>query len=146
MGRIKAVEPDSMPIEVWRGLGVEGIRWLTNLFNVILWKCKISEEWRNNILILLYKNKDDAQVYGNYKRIKILSHTMKLWERVIERRNRQEWVIKESQFDFMPGTSTSKAVHFLRRLMEKYRERKKNLCMMFIDLEKLCDSIPRGII
>ena len=34
MGRIKAVGPDNIPIEVWRGLGEEDIRWLTNLFNI----------------------------------------------------------------------------------------------------------------
>ena len=44
------------------------------------------EQWRNNTLIPLYKKKGDAQVCGNYRGIKLLSHTIKLWERVIERR------------------------------------------------------------
>ena len=60
------------------------------------------EERRNSTLIPLFKNKSDAQVCGNYRAIKLLSHTMKLWERVIERRIRQETVIRENQFDFMP--------------------------------------------
>ena len=30
-----AVGPDNILIEVWMCLGEEGIRWLTNLFNVI---------------------------------------------------------------------------------------------------------------
>ncbi|XP_071704797.1 uncharacterized protein [Rutidosis leptorrhynchoides] len=33
MGRNKAVGPDQIPIEAWKCLGGDGVRWLTNLFN-----------------------------------------------------------------------------------------------------------------
>ena len=59
MGRTKAVGPNNIPIEVWRGLGEEGIRWLTNLFNIILRTHKTPEEWRNSTLMPLFKNKSD---------------------------------------------------------------------------------------
>ena len=77
------------------------------------------EEFRSSTLIPIYKNKGNAQVCGNYRRIKLLSHTMKLRERVIEKRIREEVVIRENQFGFMPGRSTIEAIHVLRRLMEK---------------------------
>ena len=67
-------------------------------------------------------------------------------ERVIERRIKQEMKIRENQFGFMPGRSTIEAIHVLRRLIEKYKEWKKDLHMVFIDLEKAYDSIPRRII
>jgi hypothetical protein len=41
-------------------------------------------------LIPIYKNKGDIQHCANYRGIKLMSHTMKLWERVIERRLRKE--------------------------------------------------------
>ena len=44
MGGSKVVGPDNIPIEVWRGLGEEGIQRLTNLFNVILRSSKMPEE------------------------------------------------------------------------------------------------------
>ena len=65
-----------------------------------------------------------------------MSHTMKLWERVIEHRLRMLTRVSEKQFGFMPGRSTMEAIYLLRRLVEKYRSTKKDLHMVFIDLEK----------
>nr|GEV63279.1 hypothetical protein [Tanacetum cinerariifolium] len=97
MGRNKAVGPDQIPIEAWRG-------------------------------------------------IKLLSHTMKLWERVIERRLRRETRVSENQFGFMPGWSTNKEIHLLRSLIKKYRERQRDLYLAFLDLEKAYDSVMRELV
>ena len=64
MGRAKAIDPENIPIQVWRCLGEDDIQWLTNLFNVIWRTHRMSEKWRSSTLIPLYKNKGDAQVCG----------------------------------------------------------------------------------
>src|ERR1044071_7349267 len=46
----------------------------------------------------------------------------------------------------MTGRSTTEEIHILRRLMEKYREKKRDLHMAFIDLAKAYDSVPRTLI
>ncbi|GJR38483.1 retrovirus-related pol polyprotein LINE-1 [Tanacetum coccineum] len=118
MGRNKAVGPDQIPIEAWRSLGAEGISWLTILFNKIFTSGKMPEEWRLSDIIPIFKNKGNAQVCINYRGIKLLSHTMKLWERVIERRLRRETSVSENQ----------------------------DMHLALIDLEKAYDSIPRDLI
>ncbi|GJV64586.1 retrovirus-related pol polyprotein LINE-1 [Tanacetum coccineum] len=146
MGRNKAVGPDQIPIEAWRSLEDEGVKWLTCLFNKIFSSSKMLDEWRLSEVIPIYNNKGDAQACSNYRGIKLLSHTMKLWERVIERRLRRETKVSENQFGFMPGRSMTEAIHLLRSLMEKYRERQRDLHMAFLDLEKAYDSVPRELV
>ncbi|GJT16935.1 retrovirus-related pol polyprotein LINE-1 [Tanacetum coccineum] len=114
--RNKDVGLDEIPIEAWRYLRGERVRWLTILFNKTLSRAKMPEEWR-------------------------LSE-----ERVIERRVRRETEVSENQFGFMPGRSSMEPIHIIRTLMEKHRERKKDLHLAFLDLEKAYDSVPRELI
>ena len=44
----------------------------------------------------------------------------------------------------MPGRSTTEAIFLIRQVMERFREQKKDLNLVFIDLEKAYDKIPRN--
>ncbi|XP_071719362.1 uncharacterized protein [Rutidosis leptorrhynchoides] len=57
MGRNKFVRPDQIPIETWRCLGEDGVRWLTCLFNITFRSSKMPMEWRLSETIPIYKNK-----------------------------------------------------------------------------------------
>ena len=48
----------------------------------------------------------------------------------------------ENQFGFMQGRSIMEASHFIRNLMEYYKDRTRDLHMVFIDMEKSYNKIP----
>ena len=99
--------------------GKDGDRVLTRLFNRLLMGERMPEEWRRSVLIPIYKNKGDAQCCGNYRGIKLMSHTMKIWERIIEARLRNRVEISKQQYEFMQGKGTTDAMFALRMLMKK---------------------------
>ena len=142
MKKGKAVGPDELPVEVWKCMGKMGIEFLTRLFNRLLMGERMPEEWRRSVLIPIYKNKGNAQCCGNYRGIKLMSHTMKVWERIIETRLRDRVEISKQQYGFIPGKGTTDAMFALRMLMEKYREGQKELHCVFVDLEKAYDRVP----
>ena len=91
----------------------------------------------------MYKNKGDAQCCGNYRGIKLMSHTMKVWKRIIEARLTDKVEISEQQYGFMPGKGTTDAMFALRMLMKKYREGQSEQHCVFVDLEKAYDRVLR---
>ena len=63
---------------------------------------RMPEEWRDSILVPIFKNNGDVHSSSNYRGIKLISHTMKLRERVIERRLKSELTFSEQQYGFKP--------------------------------------------
>lgn len=74
--------------------------------------------------------------------IKLMSHTMKLWERISEK-IREKTTMEEEQFGFMPGRSMTDAIFPLSKLLEKHREERIKVHMVFIDKKKEYNRVPR---
>jgi hypothetical protein len=64
---------------------------------------------------------------------------------VILHRLRKLITVFKNHFDFIPGRSIIKAIFLIRQLIERYRELKKDLYMIFTNLEKAYDKILRNI-
>ena len=144
----RSTGPDEIPTELWKSVGAIGILFLCILFNKIKNGNPMPQSFRESFLLPFYKNKGDTRKCTNYRAIKLLSHTMKIWERVINNRLRMITVPKIDYFQcgFVPGKSTADAIQAMRIIVEKFRDAAKDLHMIFIDLEKAFDRIPRDLI
>ena len=127
----KAVSPDDIPVEVWKCQGDIALEFLTKLYNRTMESERMPDEWRDSILIPIFKNKGDIQSCSNYRGIKLISHSMKLWERVVERRLRSELTFSEQQYGCMPMKSTTDALFALKSVDGEVQRRSEGatLCV-----------------
>ena len=86
-------------------LGDEGAIWMTGVLNEAV-REGIPEEWRTSTITPIYKQKGDPLECNNFRGITLLSHTLKLWGRVVESRLGKMVNISERQYVFKPGKST----------------------------------------
>ena len=115
---------------------------LLDLLQTIFEQDEMPEEWRDSVIVSIFKENGDIQDCGNYRGMKMISLTMKIWERIIDRIVREGTSIGEEQFGFMPGRGTTDAIFAERQVIEKHREMPKELHIVFIDLEKAYDRVP----
>ncbi|VDP24192.1 unnamed protein product [Heligmosomoides polygyrus] len=82
----KAAGPDGVPVEAWKVLGDLGINWLTQFLNRITREGMMPDDWRNSTIVPIFKQKGDASECSNYRGIKLISHRMKIYERLVDSR------------------------------------------------------------
>ena len=98
---------------------------LLDLLQKIFEQEKMPEEWRDSVIVPIFKEKGDIRDCGNYRGTNMISHTMKIWERIIDRRLREETRMGEEQFGFMSVRGTTDAIFAARQVIEKHREMQK---------------------
>ena len=79
---------DEMRTEMVDVAGEIGVRWTKRLLNTCMKQCKVPEDWRTGLIVPIWKRKGDAQDPGKYRGITLLSHIMKLLERILDKRLR----------------------------------------------------------
>ena len=75
-----------------------------------------------------------------------MEHAFKLYEKILDECLGEVVAIDKMQYGFMPGRRTADAVFVLRKLREKFRAKNKKLLLIFVDLEKAFDRLPREVI
>ena len=124
--------------------GETGVQTMYNLCRQIWEEERFPEEWRQSIIIPIFKKKDKL-ICDNYRGISLLCHAEKLIASVILQRikPRTEEILSEAQAGFRQGRSTIDQLLSLRLLAEKYNEVGKDLFLCYVDFQKAFDSVWR---
>ena len=142
----KTVRPSGIVAKMLKASGSVGLEVLAHLMKSVIAEGVVPADWRDSIIVNLYKGKGNALDRGNYRGLKLTDHVMKLVQHVLERRIRKMVDIDEMQFGLVSGRSATDAVFIVRQLREKYLAVKKPLFFVFVDLEKAFDRVPRKVI
>ena len=81
MGLDDATGPDDLLIEPVKILAKQDIRYMVEAMNQVLQQ-ELPDMWRKSRMVPIYKGKGDILECNNYRGIKLMCHSMQLWERV----------------------------------------------------------------
>ncbi|ETN70394.1 reverse transcriptase [Necator americanus] len=142
----KATGPDDIPADVWKLLGNRGPVWLATLFNKIVAGGPTPDVWQTSVTVPVWKGKGDIADCTSYRLIRLLCHTKKIFERVVKARLRKIVSVSLNQCSFVKDCSTIDAIHAVRILLQKHREKNRSVHLAFFDLEKAFDRVPHELL
>ena len=122
----KTAKSSGIVAEILKASGSVGLEVLAHLMQSVIAEGVLPADWRDSIIVNLYKGKGDALDRGNYRSLKLTDHVMKLVKHVLKRRIRKMVDIDEMQFGFVSGRSATDAVFIVRQLQKKYLPVKKS--------------------
>ena len=107
-----------------------------------------AEDWRTGLIVPIWKRKEDVQDPGKYRGIILLSHIMKLLERILDGRIRKkvEQELCEEQQGFRKGRGMTDGMFALRQPVDKRLEIQGRMAVGFVDPEKAYGTVPRDMV
>ena len=123
----------------------------SNVFEQVLdlfhsaWKeRRVPVEWRDAMIVPVLK-KGDLLSCDNWRGISLLDVTGKVFARILQEclQTVVEAELPDSQCGFSSGRGCTDMLFCARQLVEKAREHNTKMFLLFVDLRKAYDSVPR---
>lgn len=138
----KAAGPDQIPIELIKLFNDDVIDVLLDLFNRIYYTGEIPEQWLSSTFVLIPKKLNPREC-SDYRTIALMSHTLKLFLKIIHKRiyRRLEEYISNTQFGFREGLGTPEALFGINVLFQRCLDINQDVYACYIDFEKAFDRV-----
>jgi hypothetical protein len=122
-------------------------QWLADIVTKIWKEGGEIQAWKDAVMIPIPK-KGDMSICDNWRGISLLDVVGKVFARVMQIRLQKvaEEVLPESQCGFRKGRGCTDMVFAIRQLVEKMREHRSKGFILFVDLTKAYDSVPRAVL
>ena len=130
--------------EMLKCCGANLLERLVELFGSVWREGAVPQEWKDALVVPIPK-KGDLSLCDNWRGISLLDVGGKLFAKVVQQRLQSvaEKVLPETQCGFRSGRGCTDMIFCARQLMEKAIEHNTKLFLLFIDLKKAYDSVPR---
>ena len=140
----KAAGKNGVLPEMIKCCGLDLLDYLVVLFQSVWSEGSVPQEWKDALIVPIPK-KGDLSLCDNWRGISLLDLGGKVFAKIIQQRLQSvaERVLPESQCGFRSGRGCVDMIFCARQLVEKAVEHNTQVFMLFIDLRKAYDSIPR---
>ena len=142
----KAPGDSGLKPELWKALLTDSH--LLKSLVLDFWTSEVPpKQWMRGLLRILPK-KGDLSLPGNYRGIMLLETAYKIVSILLLNRLRpiSESLDHEQQCGFRPGRGCNDAVFTVKMAMKKRREHSKETWILFLDLVKAFDRVPRELL
>lgn len=138
----KATGPDEIPAEIIKLITEDQIEILKDLYNTIYDTGIIPKEWLGSTFITLPK-KTNARECSDYRTISLMSHTLKIFLKIIHQRiyRKLEQDISNTQFGFRNAMGTREALFAFNVLAQRCMDVNQPMYVCFLDYNKAFDKV-----
>ena len=123
---------------------------LAILFNLSLSRGVYPDQWKQALIISIFKNKGNRASPGSYRPISLLSIVSKVFGQLVKKQlllfSVGHKVIPDEQFGFLPGRST---IWQLLQILEEWQDvldSGRTVHALLIDVEKAFDRVDQGLL
>ena len=142
----KASGPEGVQNELFLLSDDDNIRLLLDFYNAIWEKGEVPADWKEAIVVSIYKGKGVDTDPANYRPISLLNSIYKVFASMLQSRLSaiHESHLRQTQYGFRAGRSTQHPLFILRRVMEWSEMTSTTIHPLFLDWKQAFDSVDHN--